>query len=43
MLRCAAPAPPLQDVVRDTIEGGNVVLEMTPDGMMLFFRAAGRD
>ncbi|HET7621353.1 MAG TPA: histidine kinase dimerization/phospho-acceptor domain-containing protein [Gemmatimonadaceae bacterium] len=43
MLRCAVPAPPLDDVVRDTIEGGDVVVEHSPDGMMLFFRAAGRD
>jgi signal transduction histidine kinase len=43
MLRCTAPTPPLDDVVRDTIEGGDVVLETTPDGLMLFFRAAGRD
>jgi hypothetical protein len=43
MLRCAVPAPPLDDVVLDTIEGGDVVIERAPDGMMLFFRAAGRD
>lgn len=43
MLRCAAPAPPLDDIVRDTIEGGGVVLEGVPDGMLLQFRAAGRD
>lgn len=43
MLRCAAPTPPFDDVVRDIIEGGDVVLETTPDGLMLFFRAAGRD
>jgi signal transduction histidine kinase len=43
MLLCAAPAPPLDDPVRSTIEGGGVLLEMIPNGMMLFFRAAGRD
>jgi signal transduction histidine kinase len=43
MLRCAAPAPTLDDAVRDAIEGGGVVLEAVPDGMMLTFRAAGRD
>jgi signal transduction histidine kinase len=43
LLRCTAPPPPLDDVVRDTIEGGDVVLEATPNGMMLIFRAAGRD
>ncbi len=43
MLRCAVPSPPLDDVVLDTIEGGDVVIERAPDGMMLFFRAAGRD
>ena len=43
MLRCTAPTPPFDDVVRDTIEGSDVVLETTPDGLMLFFRAAGRD
>ncbi len=43
MLRCAAPAPPLDAAVRDVIEGGGVVLEAVPDGMMLTFRAAGRD
>ncbi|HEY9479987.1 MAG TPA: hypothetical protein VIP79_07845, partial [Gemmatimonadaceae bacterium] len=42
-LRCAGPAPPLDDSVRGTIEGGGVTLKMIPDGMMLFFRAAGRD
>jgi signal transduction histidine kinase len=43
MLRCAAPTPPLDDVVRNTIAGDDVVLESTPDGLMLFFRPAGRD
>ncbi|HEU4585834.1 MAG TPA: histidine kinase dimerization/phospho-acceptor domain-containing protein [Gemmatimonadaceae bacterium] len=43
MLRCAAPAPKLDAAVRDAIEGGGVVLEAVPDGMMLTFRAAGRD
>ncbi|HEU4586596.1 MAG TPA: histidine kinase dimerization/phospho-acceptor domain-containing protein [Gemmatimonadaceae bacterium] len=43
MLRCAAPAPTLDDAVRDAIEGGGVVLEVVPDGMTLHFRAAGRD
>ncbi len=43
MLRCAAPAPLLDDAVRDTIERGGVVVEDVPDGMMLCFRAAGRD
>jgi signal transduction histidine kinase len=42
-LRCAAPAPTLDDAVRDAIEGGGVVLKAVPDGMMLHFRAAGRD
>jgi hypothetical protein len=42
-LRCAGPAPPLDDSVRGTIERGGVTLKMIPDGMMLFFRAAGRD
>jgi hypothetical protein len=43
MLRCAAPALPLDDVVRATIERGGVALETTSEGIVLFFRAAGRD
>lgn len=43
MLRCAAPAPPLDDVARATIERGGVALETNSEGIMLFFRAAGRD
>ena len=43
MLRCTGPVPPLDGPVRDTIERGGVMLEMVPNGMMLFFRAAGRD
>lgn len=42
-LHCAAPPPPIDGAVRETIVGGDVVLETAPDGMMLFFRAAGRD
>ena len=43
MLRCTGPVPPLDGPVLDTIERGGVTLETVPDGMMLFFRAAGRD
>jgi hypothetical protein len=43
MLRCAAPAPPLDDVARAAIERGGVALETNSEGIMLFFRAAGRD
>jgi hypothetical protein len=43
MLRCTGPVPPLGGPVRDTMERGGVMLATIPDGMMLFFRAAGRD
>ena len=42
-LRCGGPVAPLDDWVRGTIDEGGVRLEMVPDGLMLFFRAAVRD
>lgn len=43
VLRCGAPARPLDDLVRSTIEDGDVRFETLPDGLMIFFRAARRE